>query len=189
MQKEEVLLSLVRSGELEIDSNGRIWRVAKRHGRGTATGGGYLKGVKTSPCAKVRAEYRQRGGYLLVATTVHGVRTVAGAHRLVWVHANGPIPDGLTINHKNGVKDDNRLDNLEVATYSEQRRHALETLNVNRNRPKGSLHPKTKLSEEEVLEIRRLRLTGWMVKQIAARYDMRPKAISAICCRRTWTHI
>lgn len=186
MTKEQRLLS---SGLFDVDSRGRVWRIAKRHGRGVKPGGGYYQGATTSPCPRVRAEYRQRGGYLLVAATINNKRTVVGAHRLVWVHSNGTIPTGQTINHINGVKDDNRLRNLELATPSQQRRHAIDVLNVNRNRPKGSKHPKTKLTEADVIEIRRLRSEGLMVKEIARRYEMKDRAISAICNRRTWPHV
>lgn len=186
MDKEQILNS---SCLFEIDSAGRVWRIAKRHGRGVKTGGGYHKGATMSPCNRVRAEYRQRQGYLLVAATVDGKRTVTGAHRMVWVWMHGPIPSGLTVNHLNGIKDDNRPANLELATMSEQRRHAVDILNVNRNHPTGSKHPKTILTETDVLTIRQLRVDGMMVKELADRYAMKPKAISAICCRRTWTHI
>lgn len=151
--------------------------------------GEYLKGFKIYPCERVRAEYPERQGYLLVAVLIEGKRIATGAHRIVWTHFNGPIPDGMTINHKNGIKPDNRPLNLELATYSENRRHALDVLNVNRNRPKGSLHPKTKIIEADVIEIRRLRASGEKISVIAARYEMKKRAISAICTRRTWRHI
>ena len=141
------------------------------------------------PCPRVRAEYRQRQGYLLVTTTINGVRTVTGAHRLVWTYFNGPIPLGLTINHKDGVKNNNEPLNLEPATYSDQRRHALEVLEVNRHHPIGSLHPKTHLTEVDVLEMRRLRSSGMMVKDIAAQFQLNKKAASAICLGKTWKHI
>ncbi len=35
-------------------------------------------------------------------------------HRVVWEAFNGLIPDNLTINHKNEIKTDNRLSNLEL---------------------------------------------------------------------------
>lgn len=41
-------------------------------------------------------------------------------HRYVWTQANGPIPKGAIIHHVNGVRGDNRLENLElVASVSE----------------------------------------------------------------------
>ena len=55
--------------------------------------------------------------------------TVAGipvlVHRRVWEQAHGPIPDGMEIHHRNGVKTDNRLENLEIVSKFEHRkRHA-----------------------------------------------------------------
>ena len=177
-----MILSLVPS-QLQIDEQGRIWRIARRGGNPNRGG------IRITPMPRHRAEYVERYGYLLIAATISNQRYVTGAHRVVWTHFNSPIPDGLTINHKNGNKEDNRPENLELATHSEQRRHALAVLNVNRNRPKGSKHPKTKLLEADVLEIRRLRSTGMMVKDIAVLYTMKKRAISAICTRRTWPHI
>ena len=183
MTNDEILLGLVQSGQLQVDAEGRIWRAMKR------SGNRWTGGVDLTPCAPTRAEWRSRQGYLVLSVMVNGKRISTGAHRLVWMAANGQIPEGQTINHINGVKDDNRIANLDLATMSEQRNHAIAVLNVDRRHPKGSLHPKTKLTEADVLEIRRLRQAGWMVKEIAAKYEMKTRAISAICNRRTWPHI
>lgn len=37
------------------------------------------------------------------------------AHRLAWVYIYGSIPQGFTIDHINGIRDDNRLLNLRLA--------------------------------------------------------------------------
>lgn len=180
---ESIVYRSVAAGELEIDAQGRVWRVAKR------TADRWNGGTRTNPCKRVRAEIAIPLGYLQVRVMIEGRRYYVMAHRLVWLHIHGAITPELTINHKNGDKHDNRPSNLELVTMSENRRHALDVLNVNRNRPKGSKHPKTHITEADALEIRRLRNQGRQVKEIAAAYGMRPKAVSAICCRRTWTHV
>lgn len=45
-------------------------------------------------------------------------------HRYLAIKAWGPIPKGYVVNHKNGIKQDNRLENLEVVSRSADRKHA-----------------------------------------------------------------
>ena len=42
-------------------------------------------------------------------------------HRLIWAAAHGPIPDGYEVHHVNGVRHDNRLENLLLLTVAEHR--------------------------------------------------------------------
>ena len=40
-------------------------------------------------------------------------------HRVIWELFNGPIPNGMEIDHINGIRDDNRIENLRLATKSQ----------------------------------------------------------------------
>lgn len=50
-------------------------------------------------------------------------------HRLIWIWHNGEIPDGLEVEHRNRIKNDNRIENLRLATHAQ---NAMNTVVVNR---------------------------------------------------------
>jgi hypothetical protein len=50
-------------------------------------------------------------------------KTFKLAHRLIWEHVNGPIPKGMSIDHINGVRSDNRIVNLRLVTHQENIRY------------------------------------------------------------------
>ena len=45
-------------------------------------------------------------------------------HRYVWTQAYGEIPKGKHIHHINGIKTDNRLENLKLVTHQENHRQS-----------------------------------------------------------------
>jgi len=47
-------------------------------------------------------------------------------HRIIYEMFNGPIPEGMDIDHINGVRDDNRIENLRVVTRSENHHNRKE---------------------------------------------------------------
>lgn len=182
-QSEIAVYKLVVSGELEIDQEGRIWRVKKRtHDRWTG-------GTKVTPCTRVRAEIGKPGNnYMQVRAMIDGKRHYAAAARLVYLHFKGKIPQGVTVNHEDGLKPNNRPKNLDLATYSEQRHHAIKVLGAKHHDVRGSRHPKTHLTEAMVIAMRAARAAGTMVKAIAEQNNITPKAASAICRGVTWKH-
>lgn len=173
MNREDEVYQAVEIGELTIDSQGRIWRVAARRADR------WTGGVRTISCAPRRAEHLARK-YLQIRVMFDGIRVHAAAHRLVWRHFHGPIPEGLTINHKNGCHTENRPGNLELATYVEQAQHARRVLRRGRLDQWGEANLSAKLTTGQVQEICSRRADGERLAVIAADYGVAMQTVSRI---------
>jgi len=89
-----------------------VWAKAPRRGGGVSAG---------KPIGNVTSN-----GYMVVG--VSGSKFMV--HRLVWEYFNGPIPEGCEIDHINGCRADNRIENLRLATRSQNSmNHKMHTTN------------------------------------------------------------
>lgn len=78
---------------------------------------------------KILKQKNHRNGYKMISFFINKSCLYKTVHRLVAL-AFIPNPENKeTINHKNGIKWDNRVENLEWATYSENGIHAYSVLN------------------------------------------------------------
>ena len=50
-------------------------------------------------------------------------------HRLIWIYHNGDIPDGIKIDHINRLREDNCIDNLRLATRSQNQHNRSKSKN------------------------------------------------------------
>ena len=75
-------------------------------------------------------------GYQLASWTLpNGKRRFLRVHNIVWQTFNGPVPDGLEIDHIDGNKENNVISNLRLVTHRENLMHARARLgNWNKNR-------------------------------------------------------
>ena len=79
-----------------------------------------LGNVRNTLTNKLLTPYDAGNGYMRIGLTRDGKKHQFYVHRLVCV-AFRPNPEKKeTVNHLNGIKNDNRLSNLEFATYKEQ---------------------------------------------------------------------
>lgn len=107
---------------------------------------------------KVPCERKKKGRMLIISHNGKGYKKVGLAnigqkyiHRLV-AETYLPNPEGKrTVNHLDGNKSNNRLDNLEWATHSENQFHSKATGLAK----KGGEHKQSKLSNEDVEFIRK----------------------------------
>ena len=125
----------------------------------------------------------QPTGYRRVGAWVNGKCVNCQAHRVVWEAVNGEIPDGLFINHINGVKTDNRIKNLELVTMSENNRHAYRTGLASN---KGERHSQARLTWAKVAEIRRRFAAGESKPRLAAEFGIVPKHVQHIVNGKCW---
>jgi hypothetical protein len=121
---------------------------------------------------------RKRNHYGYIVTQ----HPFAFAHRLIWESAYGPIPRGLTINHKNGVKTDNRIENLELATREANSSHAHRTGLVNK---RGEANSAAVLTVEQVRIIVGSR-GAVLQRELADRFGVAASTISMIQNGKLW---
>ena len=108
-------------------------------------------------------------------------------HRLLYLYFIGKIPKGKQINHKNGIKTDNRLENLEIVTPLENTRHAWR-IGLSK-RLHGEETSLAKLNDSNIRQIRALKNTGKTQKEIAKVFDVDQTNIHYILSGKTWSHV
>ena len=79
---------------------------------------GRVKSIKFQK-AKLLKPGKAKNGYLLVRLYASENSWTFYLHRLVWEAFNGKILEGIQVNHKNEIKTDNRLENLNLMTPKE----------------------------------------------------------------------
>lgn len=113
-----------------------------------------------------------------------GISETIGIHVLV---ARIHIPNPLNlpvVEHLNDIPSDNRAENLMWSTNKQNVINAYERgLIVKR---KGEMNGRSKLTKEQVLEIRASNLK---IIRLSEKYNMSPSAIASIIWRKTWKHI
>lgn len=169
---EEIFLPIeYTNGRYSVSSAGRVRSNGKSHGYGPRSGRMLAIGYTGS-------------GYSKVTMSIDGKVTHPMVHRLVAM-AFIPNPDGLPqVNHRNGVKTDNRVENLEWVTRSDNMLHALSTgLRRNQDGPNNHM---AKLNVDRVRQILALRGSGMPQHKIAAMFGVRQSAISSIFNGKAW---
>lgn len=137
---------------------------------------------------KIKTAYKNSNGYLLVTI---GRTKKERVHVLIAETFLGPKLDGFDVNHIDGRKDNNCVENLEYCTRSENLKHAfnLGLATSPFSGRSGSKHFLAKLNESDVLSIRKKFSEGVPYRLIAEQFGVSKHTVWDITKRRTWTHI
>jgi hypothetical protein len=123
-------------------------------------------------------------GYCNVKLCKDGEKKDHTIHRLIMIAFVGESK--LTVNHINGIKTDNRLENLEYCTQSENIQHAFENGLIKVS--KGEKNGRSKINEIEARQIK-YGYKGWAYKRIARIYNIGIPLVSKIRSGKLWSHI
>jgi hypothetical protein len=108
-------------------------------------------------------------------------------HRIMAQSFMGEIPQGFEVNHINGIKSDNRLENLEVVSKSENIKHAFD-LGLNKPR-RGELNGMCKIDSDTAKWIKEMTKNGFTESQISSQLNVSIHTIRDIRRGRTWKHV
>lgn len=150
---------------------------------------GRVKRTKQSSGAvsgRILKNSRGNNGYFFVGLYKKGKRNNFSVHRLVVIAFLKNTKAKPCVNHKNGIRRDNRLSNLEWCTHMENMSHAIKVLNTIK---RGNDSPNSKLKSKQVKEIKKLIKNNIQLKTIARIFKIDPRTISSINTKRTWKNI
>jgi hypothetical protein len=108
-------------------------------------------------------------------------------HRLVAAEFIPPVAGKPFINHKNGVKNENDVENLEWCTFRENVIHGYRVLG--RTDKLGEGQAASKLTDVAVREIRRLVSEHWPHTRLARMFNVSIRCIGLVAARKSWKHV
>ena len=159
----------------QISNNGRVRSMSRT-----------IESVKRSrfnAAGRVLRPAKLKNGYMQVMLG-RGVNKYV--HELVLLAFHGPRPDGYTASHLNGIRSDNRSENLRWESIKVNNGRQVEHGTVCRGERNGH----ARLAAEYVREMRTLENTGYgFFSSLARDRGVSQKTIEDAYKRRTWRHI
>lgn len=126
-------------------------------------------------------------GYPFFIMSNFGKDVTAKVHRLMGFSFI-PNPNNYpVINHKNGIKSDNSLSNLEWCTQKQNAIHSIQ--NNHRNTAKGERLPNSKLKDADIPIIISLKKEGKSNVEIGRMFNIDPSNISRVYHGKRWKHV
>lgn len=147
--------------------------------------------VRGAPPKEFIKQYKHKTGYMIVKLSMKSKGKNKKVHRLVMLAFTDRHDPSLIVNHIDGNKCNNRLDNLEWCTHKENISHAMLTLKVcYGNHTHGESSPSSILKTESVKKIRELHAAGGHTRLSLSRlFNVSKSTIGQIVNRKTWKEV
>lgn len=163
-------------GAYEVSDRGWVRSLSRRDNLGRRIKGGLLK------------PWAAKSGHKNVSL---GRGNKHGVHCLVLTAFAGPCPAGAEACHYPDPNPaNNQLCNLRWGTHAENCRDARRTGRAFVPPVKqGAKHPNSKLTDASARSMFQLRGAGWLLKDIATRFNVKKTTVSDILSGRSWKHL
>lgn len=146
---------------------------------------GRVRNARTDKIRKLQPNKKDGYIYLTLCRSKIDQKKVK-VHRLsAFAFIENPLNKPF-VDHIDGNKHNNNVENLRWVTFQENITAAWET---GLYHMKNEMHPHAKLKNVEVVRIRELLKTGMTCKEISVIYNVGRNAINDIKQGRTWTHL
>lgn len=160
-------------GLYSVTKNGKVWSHPKLHGNAPWKG-------------RWLRQYTERTGYKFVFLQKDKKRKLCFIHGLVAKTYLGDFSNTLQVNHKDTIKSNNNLENLEWITASENIRHSFKN---NRSCQVGSRNACAKLNESDVISILREHNKGATQISLSLKFKISRAVVNRIIKNLIWRHV
>ncbi len=129
-----------------------------------------------------------RYGYAARRFLIDGKQYTWKIHRLIYTVEIGEIPDGMSVCHSCDNPGCVNPSHLWLGTHTENMKDR-DRKSRGVVAPKGERNALSKLTEQQVREMRRRRASGESLSKLAIAFRISPHHLSNICRRKYWKHV
>ena len=167
MTKDEFIAWELAQGNISVDvHSGKVFS--------HRTGGG-------NPCPPRELKGTVLNGYKVVSLREKEVKKQCRVHRIVWIAANGLIPENMVVDHINNNKMDNCIENLQLLTSVDNSKKA---------HSEGLIPHHKKISDEDVWAIATLHKEHDIpIKKLVDFYGISKSRFYQLVKKQGWTQI